>query len=57
MKEYEKTEKYMGLDRELKKLWNMCVTVMPIVVGERNWDNGDKEKNQDYTFLSIVKID
>ena len=34
MKESKKTIKYLDLAREQKKLWNMMVTVIPIVVGE-----------------------
>ena len=33
MKECEKKDKYLDLDRELKKLWNMKVTIVPIVIG------------------------
>ena len=33
MKENEKIDKYLDLVRELKKLWNMKVTAIPIVVG------------------------
>ena len=33
MKESEKIDKYLDLARELKKLWNMTVTVVPIMVG------------------------
>ena len=33
MKECEKKDKYFDLARKLKKLWNMKVTIMPIVVG------------------------
>ena len=33
LKENEKMSKYLDLARELKKLWNMKVTVIPIVVG------------------------
>ena len=33
MKEYEKKDKYLDLARELKKLWNMKVTIVPIVIG------------------------
>ena len=29
----EKTEKYLDLARELKKVWNMKVTVVPLVAG------------------------
>ena len=33
MKESEKKDKYIDLARELKKLWNMKVTIVPIVIG------------------------
>ena len=33
LKECEKKDKYIDLARELKKLWNMQVTIIPIVVG------------------------
>ena len=33
LKEYEKRDKYIDLTRELKKLWNMKVTIIPIVIG------------------------
>ena len=33
LKEYEKKDKYLDLVRELKKLWNMQVAVIPIVIG------------------------
>ena len=33
LKEYEKKDNYLGLARELKKLWNMKVTIIPIVIG------------------------
>ena len=29
----EKKDKYLDLARELKKLWNMKVTIVPIVIG------------------------
>ena len=32
VKEDKKLDKYMRLDRELKKLWNIKVTVIPIVI-------------------------
>ena len=32
-KECEKKDKYLDLARELKKLWNMQVTITPIVIG------------------------
>ena len=33
LKEWEKRDKYLDLDIELKKLWNMKVTIIPIVIG------------------------
>ena len=36
LKENEMRSKYLDLARELKKLWNMKVTVKPIVIGALN---------------------
>ena len=36
LKECEKRDKYVDLARELKKLWNMKVTIIPIVIGAFN---------------------
>ena len=33
LKESEKKDNYLDLARELKKLWNMKVTIVPIVIG------------------------
>ena len=33
LKEGEKRDKYLDLARDLKKLWNMNVTIIPIVYG------------------------
>ena len=33
LKESEKKDKYLDLARELKKLWSMKVTIIPIVIG------------------------
>ena len=33
LKECEKKDKYPDLARELKKLWNMKVTIIPIMIG------------------------
>ena len=33
LKECEKKDKYIDLARELKKLWNMQVTIIPIEIG------------------------
>ena len=33
LKEYKKKDKYLDLARELKKLWNMKMKIVPIVIG------------------------
>ncbi len=33
LKECEKNDKYLDFAREFKKLWNMKVTIIPIVIG------------------------
>ncbi len=33
LKESEKKDKYLDIARELKKLWNMKITIVPIVIG------------------------
>ena len=33
LKENEKKDKYLDIVRELKKLWNMKETIIPIVIG------------------------
>ena len=33
LKECEKKDKYLDIARELKKLWNMKLTIVPIVIG------------------------
>ena len=33
LKAFEKKDKYLDLARELKKLWNMQVTIIPILIG------------------------
>ena len=33
LKECEKKDKYLDLVRELKKLWNIKVTIVPIMIG------------------------
>ena len=34
LKESEKKDKYLDFDRELKKVWNMKVTIVTIVISE-----------------------
>ena len=33
LKEWEKKDKYLDFARDLKKIWNMQVTIIPIVIG------------------------
>ena len=33
LKESEKKDEYLDVARELKKLWNMKMTIIPIVIG------------------------
>ena len=33
LKKWEKKDKFLDLARELKKIWNMKVTIIPIVIG------------------------
>ena len=33
LREFDKRDKYLDFARELKKLWNIKVTIIPIVIG------------------------
>ena len=46
VKESEKIYKYLDLARELKKLWNMKVKVVPIVIGAlgTNWKSEEESR-------------
>ena len=50
-KEFEKKDKYLDLARELKKLRNMQVTVIPIVVGAFRTvtNNNSNDNNNNYS--------
>ena len=59
LKGSEKRDKYQDLSRELKKLWNMKVKVIPIVIGAlgtitKGLVKGLGELEMNYT---IIKID
>ena len=59
LKESEDIDKYLDLARELKKLWNMRVMVVPIVSGELGKMNGrteNRRKNQHHQDCNYVKI-
>ena len=47
IKENEKTDKFSGFSRDLKKLLNMKVTVIPIVVGARGMVPKRQEKRSE----------
>ena len=57
LKEYEKRDKYLNLARELKKkLWNMQVTIIPIVIGAKGTRGlGGWRTSGDHPNDSIVK--
>ena len=59
LKECEKRDKYLNLARELKKLWNMKVTIIPIVIGDlgtRTGGLGNNRTGEDRPNYSIVEI-
>ena len=66
LKEREKKDKYIDFARELKKLWNMKVTVIPIVIGALGTltqrigtgtrELGNKGKSGNHPNDSIIKI-
>ena len=47
LKECEKRDNYLNLARELKRLWNMKVTIVPIVIGAFGTINEGLLKGQD----------
>ena len=67
IKENEKSDKYLDFARELKKQWNMKVTVTPAVIsalgtitndfGKRSGRVGNRRTSGDYPNYSIIKID
>ena len=62
LKENEKLERYVNLARELKNLWKMKVTIIPIVVGAQGFGKsirglGNKRTSGDNPNSSIVEID
>ena len=65
LKECEKKDKYLDLARELKKLWNMKVKIIPIVTGvfgtvtkriiKGTGGLGNKRTSGDYPNYSIIE--
>ena len=65
LKESEKKDKYLDLTRELKKLWNLNVTVIPIVIcalgSHQRIDTGagglgNKSTSGDHPYYRFIKI-
>ena len=60
--ESEKRDKYLDLARELKKLRNMKMTIIPIVIcvfrriGTETGGPGNKRTSEDHPNYSIVEI-
>ena len=55
----KESDKYLDLARELKKLWNMKVSVIPIVISAldtRTGGLGNKRMSGNYPSDSIVEI-
>ena len=60
LKESKKRHKYLDLARELRKLWNMKVTVILIVIGTLSTGTGglgNKRMCRNHPNNSIIKID
>ena len=56
LKESEKKDKYLDLARELKKLWNMQVTIITIVIGAfGTFPKGLLKELEDLTIGGRVK--
>ena len=47
IKENERREKFVGLAKELRKLWGMKMTVLPIVIGALGMVSKSLEKELD----------
>ena len=56
LKESEKKDKYMDLARELKKVWNMKVTVIPIVIGTLGTVTKRLVQGQEDLEISIKRV-
>ena len=56
LKENEKMYKYQDLARELKKLWNMKVTVTPIIMNALGTVIVNKRTIRDHLNYSIIWI-
>ena len=52
----KKKDKYLDLAGELKKLWNVKVLVILIVIGKRTRRFGNKKTSEDHPNYSIIKI-
>ena len=57
LKDYEKRDTYLDVAREFKNLWNMKLTVIPIVIGTGIGELENKRIGGDRPNYSIVEID
>ena len=65
LKEREKKNKYLDLAREPKKLWNMKVTIIPIMIGafgtvtkgllKEPWGLGGRSMSGDHPNYNIIE--
>ena len=55
LKECEKKDKYLDLARELKKLWNMQVTIISIVIAKGTRGLGSWRTSEDHPNDGIVE--
>ena len=53
--EWEKKDKYHNLARELKKLWNMKVTIIPVMLVTKGLLKGGRRTSGDHLNYSIIK--
>ena len=62
LKESEKKDKFLDLARELKNLWNMKLTVMPVVICAQDLDSSEKPtvnadvKNSKRSIIMMIII-
>ena len=52
----EKKDKFVDLAREIKRLWNRKITVMPIItraINKESWELGNKRSSGDQRNASI----
>ena len=56
LKESEKKDKYLDLARELKKLWNVNVTFIPIIIGSVTWSTTERRETRNFPYPSVFEL-